>query len=260
MLPLLLGLLLIALSSVVEMRGIVRTSEAPVALRGGAVMAWMVGTLAVGVLPAFAAFALLNLATGVVRLDGGLAQLGAATLWVGLCDVAKIGRLVSPPPEERGTEADHTRDRTRLFAAAALAAVAYAAALLIAVGFVDDGHVAPGVAVALGVVAAAATVRSRPGGPGMGPLTRRPVDPDAADDGTAPDDRAPAPPDDVGDDPRGEGEDAETHDAGRTVRRIGAASDAERTVGRPCSGAFGGPTAWTSAGRPSPSGAGSSAA
>lgn len=178
MLPLLLGLALVLASSIVKVARVARTAAVPVALRGGAVGAWLFGTLAVAVLPAFAAFAILDLATDLVRLDGGLEQLGAATLWVGICDVANIGRLVTPRPEERGTDADLTRDRPRLLAVAVVATVAYTVALLIAVGFVDDGHVAPGIAALLGFVAAAATVQARPGGPGMGPLTRRPVDPD----------------------------------------------------------------------------------
>lgn len=178
MLPLLLGLALILASSIVKVVRVARTAEVPVALRGGAVMTWLVGTLAVSVLPAFAALAILDLATDLVRLDGGLEQLGAATLWIGICDVANVGRLVAPTAAQRGTDADPTTDRRRLFAVAAVATAAYAVALLIAVGFVDDGHVAVGVAVVLGLLAAAATVQARPGGPGMGPLTRRPADPD----------------------------------------------------------------------------------
>ena len=190
MLPLLLGLALILVSSIVKVARVARTAAVPVAMRGGAVVAWLFGTLAVSVLPAFAALAILDLATDLVRLDGGLEQLGAAMLWIGIGDVANIGRLVSPRPDERGTDADLTKDRPRLFAAAAAATVAYTVALLIAVGFVDDGHVAVGVAIGLGVLAAAATVQARPGGPGTGPLTRRPTDPehvpDEHDDGSPP--------------------------------------------------------------------------
>lgn len=190
MFPLLLGLLLVVVSSLVKMRRVVRTASAPVALRGGAVLAWIVGTLAVGVLPAFAALALLDLTTGFVRLDGGREQLGAALLWVGICDVANVGRLVQPRPDEHGRVADPTEDRPVLVTVAGVATVAYAIALLIAVGFVDGGHVAPGVAAALGLAAAIATIRGRPGGPGMGPLTRRPLDPEATtgDDGPPGDD------------------------------------------------------------------------
>lgn len=228
MLPLLLGLLLVVASSVVKMRRVVRTAAAPVALRGGAVVAWIVGTLAVGVLPAFAALALLDLATGLVRLDGGREQLGAALLWVGICDVANVGRLVQPRPDERGTDADLTRDRPRLVGAALVATAAYTVALLIAVGFVDGGHVAPGVAAALGLAAAVGTVRGRPGGPGMGPLTRRPIDPGATDDPD--DDRAarrgtdPADPEPRGDEhdpgtpPRRDPRDRDRQDPGRHER------------------------------------------
>lgn len=182
MLALLLGLFLIVASSMVKVVRVARTAEVPVAMRGGAVVAWVFGTLAVAVLPAFAAFAILDLATSHVDLDGGPGQLGAAMLWVGICDVANIGRLVSPKPEDRGTDADLTRDRRMLLLVTGVATAAYTVALLIAVGFVDDGHVAPGIAVALGFVASAATVRARPDGPGMGPLTRRPpIDPRGAD-------------------------------------------------------------------------------
>jgi hypothetical protein len=205
-LPLLLGLFLIVASSVVKVIRVARTAEVPVAMRGGAVMAWVFGTLAIAVLPAFAALAILDLATDLVRLDGGLEQLGAAMLWVGICDVANIGRLVSPKPEERGTDVDLTKDRRLLFLVAMMATVAYAVALLIAVGFVDDGHVALGVAIALGFVASAATIQARPGGPGMGPLTRRPIDPDGAtEDRPDGDRRFGAGPD--GDDDRAAGDD-----------------------------------------------------
>lgn len=180
MLPLLLGLFLIVASSVVKVVRVARSAGLPRAMRGGAVMAWVFGTLALAVLPAFAAFAILDLATSLVRLDDGLGQLGAAMLWVGICDVANIGRLFSPKPEDRGTDADLTKDRRLLFLVALVATVAYTVALLIAVGFVDHGHVALGIAMALGFVASAATVRSRPGGPGLGPLTRRTIDPDGA--------------------------------------------------------------------------------
>lgn len=178
MLPLLAGLLLIFVVSCVKVVRVARAANVPSAVRLGAVMTWMVGTLAVAVLPAFAALAILDAATGFVRFrDGGIDQLAAATLWVGLCDAANIGRLVAPRDEDRGGVADLTQDRRLLFVAAVIATVAYAAALLIAVGFVDHGHVAIGVAVVLGFVASAGTVQARPGGPGMGPLTRRPVDP-----------------------------------------------------------------------------------
>jgi hypothetical protein len=234
-LPLLLGLFLIVASSVVKVIRVARTAEVPVAMRGGAVMAWVFGTLAIAVLPAFAALAILDLATDLVRLDGGLEQLGAAMLWVGICDVANIGRLVSPKPEERGTDVDLTKDRRLLFLVAMMATVAYAVALLIAVGFVDDGHVALGVAIALGFVASAATIQARPGGPGMGPLTRRPIDPDGAtEDRPDGDRRFGAGPD--GDDDRAAGDDDRatrdddrgTHDAPRATDADGRAVREDR--------------------------------
>lgn len=227
MLPLLAGLVLILVVSAVKVVRVARAADRPAAVRLGAVMTWVVGTLAVGVLPAFAAFAILDLAAGgfVDFQDGGLDQLGAATLWIGICDAAGIGRLVSPRPEDRGGAADLTTDRRLLLGATALATVAYTVALLIAVGFVDDAHVAVGIAVSLGLAAAAATVRTRPGGGGLGPLTRRPVDTEqpgrsgAGDAGTAGDPGSDADGTAVGDarDPRDAGagsSDAETDDAG----------------------------------------------
>lgn len=180
MLPLLAGLVLIFVVSAVKVVRAARAADRPAAVRLGAVTTWVMGTLAIGVLPAFAALAILDVAAGgfVDFRDGGLGQLGAATLWIGICDAANIGRLVSPRPEDRGGAADLTKDRRLLFGAAMLATVAYTVALLIAVGFVDDAHVAVGVAAILGFVAAAATVQARPGGGGLGPLTRRPLDAD----------------------------------------------------------------------------------
>jgi hypothetical protein len=156
---LIIGLVVILGVSLQKSARVARVGGVPV--RAGAVMTWFTGTLVVAVLPAFAALTILDHLGGIVDFDGSGERLGVTFLWVGICDVANVGRVVARPrPGE--DQPDPLLDRRFLFLAAMVAMAAYAAALLIATGFSDDAHVAVGVAVGLGFVAAAATVHGGP--------------------------------------------------------------------------------------------------
>ncbi|WP_026911018.1 hypothetical protein [Patulibacter minatonensis] len=154
-----IGLVLIIGVSIQKAARVAKVGNVPV--RGGAVMTWVTGTLVVAVLPAFAALTILDHLGGLVDFDGSGERLGVTFLWVGICDVANVGRVVSRPrPGE--DRPDPLQDRKLLFLAAMVAMAAYAAALLISAGFSDDAHVAVGVAFGLGFIASAATVHGGP--------------------------------------------------------------------------------------------------